>query len=128
MPKKAKKPWINKNLLQMVKRKKHLWTKYRRSRNQQDLTDHRNFAKRLTTMIRNSRKNFENKLANEKNLKKLFKYIRLSIKSRVSIPMLKKNCVKTKNKLLKSWRKLLNRHLLKNLSMMFYQPHNALES
>ena len=50
----------------MVKRKKHLWTKYRRSRNQQDLTDHRNFAKRLTTMIRNSRKNFENKLAKEK--------------------------------------------------------------
>ena len=90
IPKKAKKPWINKNLLQMVKGNKHLWTKYRCSRNQQDLRDHRNLAKRLTTMIRNSRKNFENKLANDKNPKKFFKYSHSFIKSRVFIPMLNK--------------------------------------
>ncbi|KAJ3656648.1 hypothetical protein Zmor_000101 [Zophobas morio] len=83
------KPWINSRILKMVKEKRRLWKIYKRSRNQSDYVSHRTYSNRLSNTIKKARISFENNVANSKDPKLLYKYIRSSINGLAETPQLK---------------------------------------
>ncbi|CAH1101586.1 unnamed protein product [Psylliodes chrysocephalus] len=55
-----------------------------------DFVNHRRFANDLSNVIDNARREYEEYIASSDNPKKLFKHIRCSLSSKVSVPLLKK--------------------------------------
>nr|CAH7713459.1 unnamed protein product [Callosobruchus chinensis] len=57
-----KKPWINENILGLVRHKKALWQKYNRSKRQTDFGNHRNFSNSLSKTLADAKRCFEKQL------------------------------------------------------------------
>ncbi|XP_050514926.1 uncharacterized protein LOC126890122 [Diabrotica virgifera virgifera] len=85
------KPWINGELIYLIKYKRKLWNKYRRTNRIEDLLIHRNFARDLKKSLHEARVAYEESIAISSNCKKLYKYIRSSLTTKVSIPLLEKD-------------------------------------
>ncbi|KAJ3652272.1 hypothetical protein Zmor_018251 [Zophobas morio] len=83
------KPWINGRLLQQINRKRALWRTYKRSGSELDYRIHREFSNRLSTAIKEARCVYEKNVAEAKDAKKLYKYIRTKFTGPVSTPRLK---------------------------------------
>ncbi|KAJ3662053.1 hypothetical protein Zmor_006420 [Zophobas morio] len=84
----AKKPWINHQILQMVRRKKILWKTYKRTGNEMDYAAHRTFSNLLASKIKDSKVAYEARLANSKNPKCFYKYIRDTLGGSVRTPQI----------------------------------------
>ena len=70
------KPWINDELFLLVKRKKALWQKFKRSKLAVDYVSHRLLSNILTRKTKCARINYEDHIIESNNPKVLFKYIR----------------------------------------------------
>ena len=87
-----KPPWITKDILKLLNKKKRLWKKYKNSNLQQDLLIYKEGEKILKRSIRNSKKNYERKLGNDakNNPKKFYSYLKSKSSNKESIGPLKK--------------------------------------
>ena len=85
-----KKPWIDANIMSLVKHKKNLWKKFKQSKTTPDFDIHRRFSNSVRSAIREAKSNYEESIAQSNNPKKLYKYIRSTLTSKVSIPLLRK--------------------------------------
>ena len=85
------KPWINHELLSLIHHKRRLWKKFRRSNNRNDFQAHRIFSNNLAAALKTSRRDHEESIANSDNNKKLYKFIRANLSTKVNIPLLQKN-------------------------------------
>ncbi|KAL3279643.1 hypothetical protein HHI36_017149, partial [Cryptolaemus montrouzieri] len=74
----------------MIEHKEKLWTKYKRTNLEADFLIHNQFARKLKKDIIEAKSVFEESVAHSENTKKLFKYIRSSLPSKVTVPLLQK--------------------------------------
>ncbi|XP_044764390.1 uncharacterized protein LOC123320957 [Coccinella septempunctata] len=81
------KPWIDQNILRLIRHKKSIWQRYLRRKQIRDYEDHRSVSNLLSSVIANAKKNYESKLIHSKNNKKFFKYVRSALNSKVDIPL-----------------------------------------
>lgn len=86
-----KKPWIDGRILGMIRLKKRLWQRYRRSHATHDFINHRQYSNYLSSTIREAKKSFEGKLTQAKNRKTFYRYVRSQLNSTVSTPTLREN-------------------------------------
>ncbi|XP_072378061.1 uncharacterized protein [Diabrotica undecimpunctata] len=83
------KPWINGELIYLIKYKSKLWNKYRRTNRIEDLLIHRDFAKDLKKSVHEARVAYENSIAISNNCKNCtYKCIISSLTTKVAIPLL----------------------------------------
>lgn len=85
------KPWITEELLAMIRKKRALWQRYRRSGRVDDFIHHRQFSNRLGSDLSRARTEFEASIANSNDPKRFYKYIRSNLESVVTIPQLKRS-------------------------------------
>lgn len=83
------KPWINQSVINLIRRKKSLWQRYRRSGLIGDYAKHRHLSNELALLIKDSRRNFETNVVNTSNPRRLYKYVRSSMSSKVTTPQLR---------------------------------------
>ena len=83
--------WFDKETAVFYKRKKRLWRKYKASNNLNDYARYEEAEKKLKNKIRNSKKNFERRLAGEssKNPKKFYSYMKSKTSNKESVGPLK---------------------------------------
>lgn len=84
------KPWINEDIMAMIRHKRALWQRFRRSRSDEEFQAHRLFSNHLSLRISRARNEFEQGLAASNDPKKLYKYIRCQLDSKVAIPQLRR--------------------------------------
>lgn len=82
-------PWISDTLLSLIKLKKSLWQRYKRSQDREDFLSHRNVSNHLSSMLRRAKADYEDTLITSDNKKKFYKYVRSKISSKVSVPLLR---------------------------------------
>ncbi|KAL3269797.1 hypothetical protein HHI36_008856 [Cryptolaemus montrouzieri] len=82
-------PWITSEIEKQIKRKKNLWQKYLRYRSDIDYNDHRRLSNELRMKIRNGKNTYESDIVNSKNPKKIFKYVRSHLSSKVQNPQIR---------------------------------------
>ena len=85
----TKKPWISKKLLQMVCKKRALWKRFKNSRSDTDYAAHRAYSNRLSVEIKAAKRTYELRVANSKDPKILYKYIRNRLTGPVRNPQLR---------------------------------------
>ncbi|KAJ3646598.1 hypothetical protein Zmor_024179 [Zophobas morio] len=85
----TRKTWISKKLLQMVCKKRALWKRFKNSRSDTDYAAHRTYSNRLSVEIKEAKKTYELRVANSKDPKILFKYIRNRLTGPVRNPQLR---------------------------------------
>jgi hypothetical protein len=85
----SSKPWINANILKMVKRKRALWKTFKRTGEQTDYVAHRAFSNKLSTIIKEERIRYELKIANSNNPKSFYKHVRTALGGPVKIPQVR---------------------------------------
>ncbi|KAJ3645724.1 hypothetical protein Zmor_023361 [Zophobas morio] len=83
------KPWISGSLLKLVRKKRSLWRAFKRTSSAADYQAHRAFSNKLSNKIREARVEYEKRIAESKDPKRLFKHIRANISGPVKIPQLK---------------------------------------
>jgi hypothetical protein len=83
----SSKPWINDDLLQLIKHKRRLWNKFKKSHAQQDYDIHRHFSNTVSANLHKARQAYEENLSTDP--KKVYKYIRRSLNTKVSVPQLR---------------------------------------
>lgn len=83
------KPWINNNILNMIRHKKCLWKRYKRTQSLNDYEMHRNYSNQVSQIIADARKNYEENISQDS--KKIFKYIRTTNNTKVATPLLRKD-------------------------------------
>jgi hypothetical protein len=83
----SSKPWINDDLLQLIKHKRQLWNKFKKSHAQQDYDIHRHFSNAVSANLHKARPAYEENLSTDP--KKIYKYIRRSLNTKVSVPQLR---------------------------------------
>lgn len=81
------KPWINKDIIKMIRHKKSIWQRYQRHKQQRDYEAHRTYSNSLSTIISNAKKDYESKLVNTRDRKKFFKYVNSALNSKVDVPL-----------------------------------------
>ncbi|KAJ3651651.1 hypothetical protein Zmor_017676 [Zophobas morio] len=84
-----KKPWIIAKLLSQINRKRALWRAYKRSGSNVVYRIHRAFSNKLSSDIREARCVYEKNIAEAKDAKRLYKYIRTKLSGPVATPQLK---------------------------------------
>ncbi|XP_044766875.1 uncharacterized protein LOC123322877 [Coccinella septempunctata] len=84
------KPCIGRDILQMIRHKKALWQKYRRHLRSQDYENHRIFSRELKSMLKSAKRQFEDKIASSRDRKKFYKFVRSTIKTKVSTPRIRR--------------------------------------
>ncbi|XP_045541899.1 uncharacterized protein LOC123723365 [Papilio machaon] len=84
------KPWINKEILKLIKRKKELWKNYRIDRDEHSYKDYRNVNNKIISLSRSRRAAFESTII-ESGPKAFYGYIRKQLNSKVCIPNIIKN-------------------------------------
>lgn len=82
-------PWISGELLAMMRRKKALWQRYLRHRSDANYNTHRQYSNQLIYSIRQAKNSYQEHIASSKDRKKFFKYVRSSLNSKVSTPLLR---------------------------------------
>lgn len=85
----SKKPWISGKILKLVRRKRALWRAYKRSGTEADYKSHRLFSNQVSSVIRDARIKYEDRLANTKDPKRLYKHIRSKLSGPVGSLQLK---------------------------------------
>uniref|UniRef100_A0A6P7GC01 Uncharacterized protein LOC114336248 n=1 Tax=Diabrotica virgifera virgifera TaxID=50390 RepID=A0A6P7GC01_DIAVI len=85
------KPWINGELISLIRHKRKLWRKYKRTGDTRDLQTHKNYTGILKKYNNEARMAYEESTVSCNDSKKLYKYIRSAMSSKVSIPLLKKH-------------------------------------
>lgn len=83
-----RKPWLCPGLIGLIRTKKALWQRYRRSGSTSDFLAHRQFSNSLSSMIFQAKKDFENHVARSSDRKLFYKSARSKLQSKVSIPIL----------------------------------------
>lgn len=83
------KPWINGPIIKMIRVKKSMWQRYRRSGLDSDYAGHRRLSNELSALISFSRREYELGIVNSSNPKRLYKYVRSSLSSKVATPQLR---------------------------------------
>lgn len=83
------KPWIDGKVLEMIRCKKSLWQRYLRSRSDADYRNHRSYSNFVSSEIDKAKTSYESQLASGKNRKKFFKYMRATMNSKVSAPLVR---------------------------------------
>ena len=96
VPQKVKKlnnqpPWMNRDFLQLIRKKRRVWKRYNKYSSMEDKTEYENMERQVKNQIRNTKKNYERRLAREiKNNPKLFyNYINSKKSNRVAVGPLK---------------------------------------
>lgn len=84
------KPWIGADILQMIKNKRNLWKKFRRTKRDEDYRRHRQYSQEVSDCIRDARSAYEVSVVDNPNRKKIFKHVRRALKSSVQAPLLRK--------------------------------------
>jgi ribonucleases P/MRP protein subunit RPP40 len=82
-----KPPWLNREILRAIRRKKKLW---RQAKQGQRVEEYKNAEKNVRNMIRNAKRSFERKIAKgcgseRENKKRFFAYIKKKTKSRPGV-------------------------------------------
>lgn len=83
------KPWITLHILKLVKLKRSLWQRFRRSGRQDDYAAHRIHSNRLKLAIKAAKSDYEDRLISGSDRKQFFKYVRSGVNSKVTIPVLR---------------------------------------
>lgn len=84
------KPWINNELLDMVKLKCKLWKFYQLNRTDNSYKDYRKINNTLTKMIRKTKQKFEAKLI-DSGPKAFYSHIRKQLSTKISVPPILRN-------------------------------------
>lgn len=84
----ALKPWIQHEHFDLIKYKKTLWQRFKRSNQILDHNNYKTVANQLTSSLRNSRQTYENNLL-LKGCKPFYAYTRRNLTSRVTVPLLR---------------------------------------
>ncbi|KAJ3662573.1 hypothetical protein Zmor_006915 [Zophobas morio] len=90
------KPWITQTFIKRAKIKNKLWNKYRMSGAQEDYDLHRNFSNILKSDLRLAKSRFENNVV-KSGPKAVYKFMRNTILSKVSVPIIYSNNLFAKN-------------------------------
>lgn len=69
-PKKARKPWISKEILKLIKEKDALYRRFLRSRNLNDLHSFKVFRNKVTKCLKQAKKNYFHSLFNTETMKR----------------------------------------------------------
>ncbi|KAJ3665857.1 hypothetical protein Zmor_001324 [Zophobas morio] len=83
------KPWITAKILKLVRTKRALWRKFKRSSSDTDYKIHRDFSNRLLTTIKDARIAYERRIADHNDVKRFYKHVRNQISGSVTTPQLK---------------------------------------
>jgi hypothetical protein len=81
----SKKPWINQETLTLIKEKRKLWDNYRKTGLLADYNTYKHHNNKLTDLVRNNRKRFEENIVNTGN-KAFYGYVGGQLSSNVSLP------------------------------------------
>lgn len=81
------KPWINANILKLIRHKKSLWQRYTRRKEQRDYDAHRSFSNFLSSTIANAKRDYELKLTRSNDRKGFYKYVRSTLNTKVEVPL-----------------------------------------
>lgn len=80
------KPWIDERILKLIRQKRSLWRRFLRGRSPVDYENHRSFSNFVSQSVKTARTSYERRLVTSRNKKRLFRYVRASLNSKVSIP------------------------------------------
>lgn len=84
----VKKPrWMNRECLKAVKRKRKKWKKYRETGSDEDYLAYKRCLNETTSLVRESKRNFESKLAEnvKKDTKSFYAYAREKVRCKVTV-------------------------------------------
>ena len=84
-----KPPWMNKNILRTVRKKRRLWNIYKETENYQRYLDYKKLEKSVTKTIREAKKKLEKKIAGKQNKRFFSSYVRSRTSNRTNIGPLK---------------------------------------
>ncbi|KAJ3656547.1 hypothetical protein Zmor_015618 [Zophobas morio] len=87
--KSTKKPWINDQLVKMIRIKRNLWRSFKCTGNVVDYGAHRTFSNQLASKIKSAKSSYKAQLARNKNPKSFYKYIRDTLGGSVRKPKLR---------------------------------------
>ena len=90
-PKSKQPPWLNRELLRLVRTKRRKWKKYKETNSQQYLEQYKELEKKVKKGTRNAKKNYERKLAKDSksNPKLFYSYLKSKTSNRESVGPLK---------------------------------------
>lgn len=83
------KPWITPELFRLIKVKKSLWQRFRRSNTGGDFEAHRRFSNYVSESLRRAKRQYEDGLVQSGDKRKFYKYVRANIGTRVSSLLLR---------------------------------------
>ncbi|XP_044757719.1 uncharacterized protein LOC123315882 [Coccinella septempunctata] len=83
------KPWIDFGLVKRIRQKKTLWQRFLRSGLDCDYRIHRSYSNVLDQEISKAKRQYESKIGLSSDRKKFFKYVRSSLNSKVSTPLVR---------------------------------------
>ena len=86
-------PWMNRTLLRLIRKKRRIWKKYNKYRSLENKTEYENVERLVRNQIRNSKKNYERRLAKETktNPKVFYNYINSKRSNRIAVGPLKQD-------------------------------------
>ncbi|RZC41180.1 hypothetical protein BDFB_013254 [Asbolus verrucosus] len=83
------KPWINGRILKLINKKRALWRAFKRTRTEGDFRIRREFSNELSYIIKDARVAYEKRIADQKDPKSFYKYIRSKLSGPVTTPGIK---------------------------------------
>ncbi|KAJ3645915.1 hypothetical protein Zmor_023534 [Zophobas morio] len=85
----SSKPWIDNKILKLIKKKRSLWRTFKRTGKEDDYKVHRAFSNRVSSIIKDVKHKYEKRIADQKNPKKFYSYIRNKLSGPVRKPQVK---------------------------------------
>jgi hypothetical protein len=81
---KFKNPWMTRELLRLIRRKRKVWRKVKRSKTAEEMAEYRSIEKEVSNKIRNAKRKLEKELVTgpDKN-RKFTKYVKKKVKNQV---------------------------------------------
>ena len=83
--------WASKNVYKLSRKKRQKWAKYCENRTDDNLKEYKIIEKKCKKAVRQSKRNFEKKIANSDNVKSFYSYVRNKTKSKCAVGPLKIN-------------------------------------
>jgi len=62
---KQDKPWMKRDLIQLIRKKRRVWKRYNKYSSMEDKTEYENMERQVKNQIRNTKKNYERRLDRE---------------------------------------------------------------
>ena len=83
--------WMNKNVLRLIRKKRRMWKWYRREggKDFESFQAYKNVQNLVQKAVRKAKRNFERRIAKEKNKKSFYSYMKKKTGNRVSVGPLK---------------------------------------